>query len=99
MTMENMYFPSAERTTFKIPVDLVGHKIRVKVFSKDADRFAEASASSTVEGMNGSISISGIAVVGKVVKAAFIQERKMSQEYRGIAEQLKFLVQTAEHIL
>lgn len=73
------------KNTFKVPVDLVGYTVKVKVFSRDANGFAEASASKPIEGMNGRISISGIAVVGEVVKATYSRkaDEPKFQWYRG----------------
>lgn len=74
-----------ETATYKIPVDMVGQTIRVKVLSKNKVSFVEGAAAAAVEGMNGSVTLKGIPVVGKTITAKYSRPADEPQYrwYRG----------------
>ena len=70
---------------YKVPVDLAGKLIRVKAFSASHSGAVAGEAADRIEGMNGSVYLSGPAVVGKTLTAAYsrVEDGPQFQWYRG----------------
>lgn len=67
--------------TYKVPVNLVGRLIRVKVYAPDYAGFVEGAADAPIEGMSGSVFLKGTPIVGKTLYAAYSRAED-APEYR-----------------
>ncbi len=73
-----------EENTYQIPETLAGYRLHVKALAPSSGGVLTA-VSEAVDGMNGTVSITGPAIVGKSVRASYSQEdsRLAFQWYRG----------------
>ena len=82
---EGEYVLSIGGSTYQVPVEQAGKLICVKVFSEGYQGFVSGQASEKIEGMSGSVTISGAAIAGKTLTASYSceEEEPVFQWYRG----------------
>lgn len=79
------YVHAIGKDTYLVPVTQVGQTLRVKVFSAEYRGAVSGAAIDRIQGMNGSVFLTGASVVGKTLTATYsrAEDAPVFQWYRG----------------